>query len=148
MRWGVDKTLCSLYLGEEMQGVLQTSCLIPLISADSDPRYRCFTDLLLSSQSLIAGHALGKPSAFSFLRHPHLAFRHEKRKMTYLYVERGYTVSQNSTMGPSTANSDVNSGDLTIPCPSHTVEAALVKKVDFKVIPMLMILYMMAFLDR
>lgn len=68
--------------------------------------------------------------------------------MDYLYAKGGYTISQNSTMGSSTANSDVNSGDLTIPCPSHTVEAALVKKVDFKVLPMLMILYMMAFLDR
>lgn len=55
---------------------------------------------------------------------------------------------EKSALDPSKANSHVKSDDLSIQCPAHTTEAALVKRVDFKVLPMLVVLYMMAFLDR
>ncbi|KAF2223603.1 major facilitator superfamily domain-containing protein [Elsinoe ampelina] len=38
--------------------------------------------------------------------------------------------------------------DLHVPCPSHTTERKLMTKVDFRVIPFLCILYLLAFLDR
>lgn len=55
---------------------------------------------------------------------------------------------EKSAVDSSTANLDVRADNLVIQCPPHTTEAALIRKVDFKVIPILMILYMMAFLDR
>jgi MFS family permease len=38
--------------------------------------------------------------------------------------------------------------DLHVPCPAHTTERALVNKIDWHVIPVLCILYLLAFLDR
>lgn len=35
-----------------------------------------------------------------------------------------------------------------IVCPSHTTERKLIRKIDFRVIPFLCILYLLAFLDR
>lgn len=55
---------------------------------------------------------------------------------------------EKSIMDSSTPNSDVKSDDLTVECPTHTTEAALLRKVDFKVLPILTILFSMAFLDR
>lgn len=55
---------------------------------------------------------------------------------------------ETSAMDSSMKSPDVNSDDLTIQCPSHTTEAALIRKVDSRVVPILMILYLMAFLDR
>ncbi|MCJ1265830.1 hypothetical protein MMC22_005711 [Lobaria immixta] len=55
---------------------------------------------------------------------------------------------EKSIMDSSTPNSDVKSDDLTVECPTHTTEAALLRKVDFKVLPILIILFSMGFLDR
>jgi len=33
-------------------------------------------------------------------------------------------------------------------CPAHTTEAKLVRKIDFRVIPILVLVYILAFLDR
>lgn len=38
--------------------------------------------------------------------------------------------------------------DLHVPCPAHTSERKLVAKIDLRVIPLLCILYLLAFLDR
>lgn len=38
--------------------------------------------------------------------------------------------------------------DLEVQCPSHTTQRKLVAKIDFRVIPVLSILYLLAFLDR
>jgi len=38
--------------------------------------------------------------------------------------------------------------DLHVPCPPHTTESKLMRKIDFRVIPFLCILYLLAFLDR
>lgn len=43
---------------------------------------------------------------------------------------------------------DGDSDDEIAVCPSSTTEAKLMRKVDFRVIPMLCILYLLAFLDR
>ncbi|MCJ1468851.1 hypothetical protein MMC07_007481 [Pseudocyphellaria aurata] len=51
-------------------------------------------------------------------------------------------------MDPSKANTGVMSDDLAVQCPAHTTKAALLRKVDFKILPIITILYMMAFLDR
>lgn len=54
---------------------------------------------------------------------------------------------ETSAIECSMTNLDVKS-DLKIQCPSHTTEAALLRKVDSRVIPILMVFYLMAFLDR
>ncbi len=38
--------------------------------------------------------------------------------------------------------------DLGVPCPPGTTERALVNKIDWRVIPFLCIMYLLAFLDR
>lgn len=38
--------------------------------------------------------------------------------------------------------------DLHAPCPPHTTESALVRRIDLHVVPFLCILYLLAFLDR
>lgn len=38
--------------------------------------------------------------------------------------------------------------DLHVPCPEHTTEARLLAKIDFRIIPALCVLYLLAFLDR
>jgi hypothetical protein len=38
--------------------------------------------------------------------------------------------------------------DLGVPCPPGTTERALVNRIDWKVIPFLCIMYLLAFLDR
>ena len=38
--------------------------------------------------------------------------------------------------------------DLNIVCPSHTTERKLMTKIDFRVIPVLSLMYLLAFLDR
>lgn len=38
--------------------------------------------------------------------------------------------------------------DLRVQCPSHTTERKLIARIDLRVIPILSILYLLAFLDR
>lgn len=38
--------------------------------------------------------------------------------------------------------------DLLVECPPHTTQRRLVTKIDFRIIPVLSILYLLAFLDR
>lgn len=38
--------------------------------------------------------------------------------------------------------------DLHVPCPAHTTERKLITKIDIRVIPVLCVLYLLAFLDR
>ena len=35
-----------------------------------------------------------------------------------------------------------------VQCPSHTTESALIRRIDLKVMPVLVIVYLLAFLDR
>ena len=42
----------------------------------------------------------------------------------------------------------LESNDFNVECPAYTTERALVRKIDFKVLPILVVLYLMAFLDR
>lgn len=43
---------------------------------------------------------------------------------------------------------DVEHDDLNVICPPHTTETKLMAKIDFRVVPFLCILYLLAFLDR
>ena len=38
--------------------------------------------------------------------------------------------------------------DLHVPCPPHTTESRLIRKIDLYVVPCLVLLYLLAFLDR
>ena len=49
---------------------------------------------------------------------------------------------------PEVHHTDAEYDDLGVVCPSHTTERKLVAKIDFRVIPVLSILYLLAFLDR
>ena len=42
----------------------------------------------------------------------------------------------------------VEFGNLAVQCPPHTTERALIQKLDWKLLPILCIIYIMAFLDR
>ncbi|MCJ1467670.1 hypothetical protein MMC07_006295 [Pseudocyphellaria aurata] len=46
------------------------------------------------------------------------------------------------------AGYDAEYDDLQVPCPSHTTQRRLVTQIDLRVIPVLSILYLLAFLDR
>lgn len=43
---------------------------------------------------------------------------------------------------------DLEYDDLQVQCPSHTTQRRLITKVDLRVIPVLSLLYLLAFLDR
>lgn len=43
---------------------------------------------------------------------------------------------------------DVEFDNLAVRCPPHTTERALMRKIDCRLLPMLCLLYLMAFLDR
>ena len=44
---------------------------------------------------------------------------------------------------------DSSSGDLNyVECPPHTTEAKLLRRIDWRVVPCLCILYLLAFIDR
>ncbi|CAD6586114.1 MAG: hypothetical protein ASARMPREDX12_002272 [Alectoria sarmentosa] len=45
-------------------------------------------------------------------------------------------------------NERANVDDLLVQCPSHTTERALVRKIDWRLLPILCAIYIMAFLDR
>ncbi|MCJ1400605.1 hypothetical protein MMC11_003811 [Xylographa trunciseda] len=49
---------------------------------------------------------------------------------------------------PDIARTDPEYDDLGVICPSHTTERRLMAKIDLRVIPVLSILYLLAFLDR
>ena len=68
-----------------------------------------------------------------------------------------HTDSPNSAVGgingsdyydPELHHADADYDDLRIVCPPHTTERKLIAKIDFRVIPVLSILYLLAFLDR
>lgn len=48
---------------------------------------------------------------------------------------------------PSRANQEINHAG-SIECPSHTTERKLIAKIDLHVVPILCLLYFLAFLDR
>lgn len=55
----------------------------------------------------------------------------------------------NNYYDPDIAHPNVEyDDDLHVQCPSHTTQRKLVTKIDFRVIPVLSILYLLAFLDR
>lgn len=55
----------------------------------------------------------------------------------------------NNYYDPDVAHPDAEyDEDLHVQCPSHTTERRLVNKIDFRVIPILSIMYLLAFLDR
>jgi MFS family permease len=49
---------------------------------------------------------------------------------------------------PSSLENGTEYDELHVPCPPHTTESKLMRKIDFRVIPFLIILYLLAFLDR
>lgn len=57
--------------------------------------------------------------------------------------EKGYAGDKNVGV-----DGTVYDDDLHVPCPSHTTEAKLIAKIDWHVIPVLCVLYLLAFLDR
>ena len=55
----------------------------------------------------------------------------------------------NNYYDPDIAHHDAEyDDDLQVPCPSHTSQRRLVTKIDLRVIPVLSLLYLLAFLDR
>ncbi|KAL2068752.1 hypothetical protein VTL71DRAFT_15090 [Oculimacula yallundae] len=64
-------------------------------------------------------------------------------------AENGLKTANNNYYDPNNPNSPSGPrDDLNIVCPSHTTEAKLMRKIDFRVIPFLCVLYLLAFLDR
>ncbi|KAI0010312.1 MFS general substrate transporter [Xylariaceae sp. FL0662B] len=55
-------------------------------------------------------------------------------------------VFKTNTYDPKTAS--VEYDELHVPCPSHTTERKLMTRIDWRVIPFLCIMYLLAFLDR
>ncbi len=49
---------------------------------------------------------------------------------------------------PDYPNRGLEYDDLQVQCPSHTTQRRLISKVDLRVIPVLSLLYLLAFLDR
>ena len=45
-------------------------------------------------------------------------------------------------------NERANVDHLLVQCPSHTTERALIQKIDWRLLPILCAIYIMAFLDR
>lgn len=54
-------------------------------------------------------------------------------------------IENNSAHG---VNKGANVDDLLVQCPSHTTELALIQKIDWRLLPILCAIYIMAFLDR
>lgn len=50
--------------------------------------------------------------------------------------------------GKGDAVGSIESDELQVPVPSHTTEAALMRRIDLRVVPFLSLLYLVAFLDR
>ncbi len=76
-------------------------------------------------------------------------------------VKKEHDVSYNSSVHPEYSRSDQHYGknsseystkneldDLQVVCPPHTTEKKLMAKIDWRVMPALCILYLLAFLDR
>jgi len=61
--------------------------------------------------------------------------------------EPGFKAEGSNYYGPNIV-ADAEYDDLNVRCPPHTTEKRLMAKVDFRVIPFLCILYLLAFLDR
>ena len=43
---------------------------------------------------------------------------------------------------------DSSDGEFIVECPPHTTEAALLRRIDWHVVPCLCVLYLLAFIDR
>ncbi|KAH7336471.1 major facilitator superfamily domain-containing protein [Rhexocercosporidium sp. MPI-PUGE-AT-0058] len=64
-------------------------------------------------------------------------------------AETGFKSETNNYYDPNIPNGATSEhDDLNIVCPSHTTEKKLMTKIDFRVIPFLCVLYLLAFLDR
>ncbi|KAG4425901.1 hypothetical protein IFR04_000845 [Cadophora malorum] len=63
-------------------------------------------------------------------------------------AETGFKSETNNFYDPNIPAGTAERDDLNIVCPSHTTEKALMRKIDFRVIPFLCVLYLLAFLDR
>lgn len=55
-------------------------------------------------------------------------------------------ITGNNTYHPGTV--DVEYDELHVQCPPHTTERKLMNRIDWRLIPFLCILYLLAFLDR
>lgn len=62
--------------------------------------------------------------------------------------EPGFKNEVNNYYDPNLPQANIEYDDLHVVCPSHTTEKRLMTKIDFRVIPFLCILYLLAFLDR
>ncbi|CZS89785.1 related to nicotinamide mononucleotide permease [Rhynchosporium agropyri] len=62
--------------------------------------------------------------------------------------ENGFNNETNNYYDPKPADTVVEHDVLNVVCPPHTTESKLMRKIDFRVIPFLCILYLLAFLDR
>ncbi|KAI1085807.1 MFS general substrate transporter [Whalleya microplaca] len=60
----------------------------------------------------------------------------------------GADVVGKNTYHPGTADVDIEYDELHIQCPPHTTERKLMARIDWRVIPFLCIMYLLAFLDR
>ncbi len=64
-------------------------------------------------------------------------------------AEPGFKNEATNYYDPNIPNgANVERDDLNVVCPPHTTEKRLMAKIDFRVIPFLCILYLLAFLDR
>jgi MFS family permease len=58
------------------------------------------------------------------------------------------TIPGNGAKPTNPENGAEEYDELHVACPPHTTEARLMRKIDFRVIPFLVVLYLLAFLDR
>lgn len=65
-------------------------------------------------------------------------------------IDKDHSAYDQGYAGDSYIGNDgiVYDEDLHVPCPAHTTERRLIAKVDMRVIPVLCVLYLLAFLDR
>lgn len=54
----------------------------------------------------------------------------------------------NNTYSPENGDAITEYDELHVPCPPHTTERRLKAKIDLRVVPFLIVLYLLAFLDR
>ena len=65
-------------------------------------------------------------------------------KLSHSHEDEGNII----TTAPGSSDGPVEYDELHVPCPPHTTERKLMAKVDMRLLPFLIVLYLVAFLDR
>lgn len=68
--------------------------------------------------------------------------------MSFLLGSPDSSLEKDDYYHPDAVRAGAEYDDLQVPCPAHTTQRKLVTQIDLRVIPVLSILYLLAFLDR